>query len=156
MKKAQVLLSLGSNIGERQRQILHATARIASVEGLELQALSDLVETEPVGPRQPPYINAAALVSCQLPPRQLLAICQQLELEAGRKRDVRWRPERLDIDIVLFGQRRIYSVSLVVPHPRFRQRAFVLDVAAQVAAEFRDPVTGKTVRELCEDLRKWK
>ena len=108
-------------------------------------------ETEPVDvdEPQPPYLNAAVVGQTALEPRALLA----LERAQGRERPSRRAPRTLDLDLILYGQRIIDEPGLVVPHPEFQGRAFVLDPLAEIAPDWKDPRSGATVRELADRVR---
>ena len=114
-------------------------------------SLSDTIETEPVGQGlegQPRYLNAAATGETTLDARALLDALLQIERNFGRERPYRQAPRTLDLDLILFGDQVIDAAGLHVPHPRFRDRLFVLIPAAQIAPDLRDPVTGLTIAEL--------
>ncbi len=125
-------LSLGSNLGDRLANLRTGVARLSNVDGVELQAVSSLYETSPVGgPRgQPPFLNAAVLVSARIQPHSMLKACKAIEVELGRdprrEGEVRWGPRTLDVDILTWGNSSIETPELVVPHPRIYERLFVL------------------------------
>jgi 2-amino-4-hydroxy-6-hydroxymethyldihydropteridine diphosphokinase len=112
--------------------------------------MSSIYETAPVGvpEGQPRFLNAAATGSTRLQAPDLLAALLAIEEECGRERPFHLAPRTLDLDLILFGEEIIDRPGLIVPHPRFRERAFVLEPLAEIAPDLRDPVTGKTVREL--------
>lgn len=148
-----VVIALGSNLGDRREHLLWAARRLA--ETLSDFRLSPIIETEPVDvPEvQPPYLNAVAVGHTSLTPRALLQRLLQLESERKRTRPG-WRsPRTLDLDLILHGDAVIDEPGLVVPHPRFRERAFVLEPLATIAPEAADPVTGLTARALLERLK---
>jgi 2-amino-4-hydroxy-6-hydroxymethyldihydropteridine diphosphokinase len=122
-------LGLGSNVGARLDTIGASVRDLHDVEGIEVTALSGVYETEPVGGvEQDPYLNAVAAVRTTLDPHRLLTTVQAIEERHGRDRshEQRWGPRTLDIDVLLYGERTIEDDALVVPHPRLRERAFVL------------------------------
>lgn len=144
-----VYLSLGSNLGDRKANLDQAIERLGALPGIRLAAVSDYIETEPVGPPdQPWFYNAAAAIDTNLEPQDLLTALKHVENALGRKPAERWGPRLIDIDIILWGERTIVEQGLEVPHPEFRQRAFVLEPLAQIAPDARDPITGQTVAEL--------
>ena len=148
-----VAIALGSNLGDRRAHLASAVERVAAL--LVDLRVSDIIETEPLGVTgpQPPYLNAAAVGRTTLPARDLLDRLLAIEAEGGRVRRG-WRsPRTLDLDLILHGESLIDENGLQVPHPHFRERAFVLEPLAQVAPEMRDPVTGATIRELLAALR---
>lgn len=128
----RVFLSLGSNVGDRRHHLREAVASLPGVV-----AVSPVYETDPVGgpPGQAKYLNCVVELSCALTPRQLLGICHRLESAAGRVRTERWGPRTLDVDILLVGDLVVDDGDLVVPHPRMRQRRFVLEPLRDLAPE---------------------
>ena len=117
--------------------------------GLEVKRMSSVYETEPVGmPAQPWFLNLVAEAETDLFPTQLLDRLQEIEIRLGRRRVMEQGPRTIDIDIVFYGNFRIQSDRLSVPHPRLEQRRFVLEPLAELASEFRHPVSHLTVREL--------
>lgn len=130
-----VVLGLGSNLGDRLATLREAVVRISSIPGVRVTARSKIYETEPVGgPEQGPFLNAAVRLDAAVAPLELLDALQAIERDLGRTRDVRWGPRTLDIDVLwIAGGVTIDEPRLVVPHPRLHERAFavlpLLDVA---------------------------
>jgi 2-amino-4-hydroxy-6-hydroxymethyldihydropteridine diphosphokinase len=122
----RAFLGIGSNLGERLGYLQGAVDGLAATEGVEVVALSAVYETDPIGPEQPEYLNAVVAVDTTLTPRALLEVGQRLESEAERVRTERWGPRTLDVDILLFGDETIDEPDLVIPHPRWWERDFVL------------------------------
>ena len=141
-------ISLGSNIGDRRAHLDYA------IDALQLDltdlSASPFVETQPVGvgPEHGPFLNAVAVGHTTLSARLLLERLLEIEEERGRARPYPMAPRTLDLDLILYGNEIIEEDGLQVPHPRFRERDFVLAPLAQVAPEMVDPVTGKTIAEL--------
>ena len=110
---------------------------------------SRFYRSEPVGgPPQPWYVNAVAEVGFEDEPEELLRVLRSIESRHGRERSVRNAPRTLDLDILLFGQRVVDTKELTIPHPRFRERRFVLVPMVEIAPEVQDPVSGLSMREL--------
>ncbi|QKG72417.1 2-amino-4-hydroxy-6-hydroxymethyldihydropteridine diphosphokinase [Erythrobacter mangrovi] len=152
MSEAYVL-ALGSNMrvpGIGGPRAVIAAALIAlEHEGIALRVASRIVDSAPVGPSRRRYTNAAVVVETELAPPELLTRLQQIERAFGRnRRGQPWRARPLDLDIVAWNGGIWVSPGLVVPHPRFRERGFVLTPAAQIAPAWRDPVSGLTLRQL--------
>lgn len=150
---AAYLVALGSNmwvpgIGS-PRAVLGAALHALESAGFELKAVSKVVDSAPVGPSARRYANAATVIGSALAPPEVLARLQQIEREFGRrKRGQRWRARTLDLDIVAWSEGIWMSPGLVIPHPRFRERPFVLGPAARIAPRWRDPASGLTLRQL--------
>lgn len=148
-----VYLGFGSNIGDREAQIRRAIELLDSEE-LRLVRVSSFYETEPIGfTKQRWFMNCVAEFATQLFPRQLLHRIQRVELQLGRRRAVVNGPRTIDIDILLFGDAVVKTEELEVPHPRFRERRFVLAPLAELNPELRDPVTRRTVSDLLGDVK---
>ena len=147
------LIALGSNmrvpgIGAPPAVLAAAVARLAG-QGAEIEAVSQVRASRPLGPSRRTYANAAAVLSCAIAPAGMLSLLQSVEREFGRRRaGARWRARSLDLDIVLWSGGAYFARDLVIPHLRFREREFVLRPAAEIAPGWRDPVTGLTLRQL--------
>ena len=144
----RIAISLGSNLGDRLAHLEYA------VDALHLD-LSDLLvssflETQPVGvgPEHGTYLNGALVGRTQLPARALLDRLLEIEEERGRVRPYPMAPRTLDMDLILYGDAIIEEDGLSVPHPRFRERDFVLRPLAEIAPEMIDPVTNRTIADL--------
>ena len=149
----RAVIAIGSNLGDRRAAVAFAAARLSTV--LDSVTLSETVETEPEGEGlsdQPLYLNAVIVGDTALGARALLAELMAIEEAFGRSRPHRGAPRTLDLDLVLLGDEVIEEPGLQVPHPRFRERFFVLGPLAQVAPDLRDPVTGLRVGELLRRL----
>lgn len=133
----RVYIGLGSNLATPQQQLLAALAALAEIAQTRLLARSSFYSSEPLGPAdQPRYLNAVAALDTSLAPLQLLDALQAIELDQGRERkDQRWGPRTLDLDILLFGHQLIDSPRLTVPHYHMQARAFVLYPLAELAPE---------------------
>ena len=146
-----VAIALGSNLGDREQHLRDAAQRLAAVVS-QLQ-LSTFHETKPVGVgEQPMFLNAAAVGETALSPEALLDALLGIEGALGRTRLYRGAPRTIDLDLILYDARVIEAPRLTVPHPRFRERRFVLAPLAEVAGDWVDPVSGRTIRDLLADL----
>lgn len=144
----RIAIALGSNVGDRRAHLDYAvTALRALCTNLTVSRYYDTVPIGVSGP-QAIYLNAAAVGETALAPRALLDALLAIEQERGRERPYVNAPRTLDLDLILVGDVVLEEPELVVPHPRFRERRFVLEPLAAVAPELRDPVSGKTVAEL--------
>ena len=129
--------------------MLAAALERLEAEGVHVTAAAPAIETTPVGPSIRRYANSAALIETALEPDALLAVLKRIEREFGRRRGgQRWRARVLDLDLVLWSGGAYASDALTIPHPLFRDRRFVLAPALAVAPDWRDPITGATVRQL--------
>ena len=143
----RVAIALGSNLGDRRAHLNHAVSRLRVL--LTGVIASSFVETEPVGVGpQAKFLNAAVVGETAAPPQALLARLREIEAERGRERPHPGAPRTLDLDLILYGDAVIDQPDLVIPHPRFRDREFVLAPLAELAPDLLDPVTKLTVGEL--------
>jgi 2-amino-4-hydroxy-6-hydroxymethyldihydropteridine diphosphokinase len=143
-----VAVALGSNLGDRRSHLDYAASRLRSL--LADLRVSSYYETDPVDVpgAQPLFLNAAAVASTDLSAQDLLRALLSIESERGRERPHPGAARTLDLDLILYGSVVLNEPGLVVPHPRFRERRFVLEPLADIAPDLVDPVTGSTVGEL--------
>ena len=147
-----VAIALGSNLGDREANLRNAAAALS--EHVQDLRLSSFIETAPVGVGpQPNFLNAAACGHTALSPRELLDLLLAIEQQFGRERPYPGAARTLDLDLILHDAAVIDEPGLIVPHPRFRERLFVLLPLVEIAADWRDPVTGRSVEELVRTLR---
>src|SRR5687767_12185618 len=148
-----IAIAVGSNLGDRRAHLEWALDRLREHLG-DFRA-SSIVETEPVDvpDLQPPYLNGAVTGRTDLEPAALLDFLHELERQRGRTRPAPRAARTLDLDLILYGDRVIDAQAVEIPHPRFRERRFVLEPLAEIAAEMKDPVTGRTIKELLEELQ---
>jgi len=143
-----VFLGLGSNRGDRKRNILKATKLLEKSEQKVLRA-SSLRETKPYGyKKQKKFLNAVVKVKTKLLPSELLELCRKIEKKIGRKKSFRWGPREIDIDILFFGKEIIRNKKLTIPHGDLHNRTFVLQPLTEIAPNFVHPVLKKRVSEL--------
>lgn len=154
MSGSDVFVSLGSNLGDRRAHLEHGLAALAALPRTECVAVSPVYETDPVGPPpQGPYLNAVAWLRTDLEPRPLLEALLEAERSAGRERGARWAARTLDLDLLLYGDRRIDEPGLRVPHPRLAERPFVLEPLCDLAADRVHPELGEAVEVLAARVR---
>lgn len=147
MGSETIFLALGSNQGDRVGQLREALRRLDGC--VRVEALSGVYETAPAYVAdQPRYLNMALRARTALDPRALLGCLKRIELEMGRVQTVRWGPRPIDLDILLYGDRRIDEPNLQIPHPRLSERPFVLRPLAELAPELRPPGYEATIAEL--------
>lgn len=146
-----VYLSLGSNLGNPEKQLRDAIQLLASLG--QVTKVSSFYETEPVERiAQPWFTNCAVELKTEKMPRQLLASILKLEEAMGRRRTQDKGPRTIDIDILLFGNSIVRAPGLSIPHPAMHQRRFVLEPLAEIAPEMRHPQLKRSVRELRDAL----
>ncbi len=146
-----VAIALGCNLGDRETHLGLAVARLGQV--LADVRVSSWYDTPPVDAPPPRFLNGALTARTTLGPEALVERLLAIERDAGRTRPFPHAPRTLDVDLILYGDLVIDEPGLRVPHPRFRQRRFVLEPLAEIAADWLDPETGKTVGELLALLR---
>ena len=153
MATSDVVVALGSNIGDREAHLAFAVGRLSQL--LTNLRQSHWYDTAPVGgsPDQPRYLNGVVAGTTTLSARELLDALLAIEQAAGRTRPSLMAPRTLDLDLILFGMERIDEPGLTVPHPRFRERLFVLEPLAALAPDLVDPETGETISVLLRRLR---
>ncbi|MCL6522927.1 MAG: 2-amino-4-hydroxy-6-hydroxymethyldihydropteridine diphosphokinase, partial [Firmicutes bacterium] len=145
-------LGLGANLGEREAQ-LRAALDLLDGDGIRLEAVAGLWETEPVGVREQPwFLNTVAAVATALEPEALLGRALAVEAALGRVRGVRWGPRRIDVDLLWLEGVARAGRELTLPHPRLGERSFVLEPLAELAPELR-LADGRRVAEAAAELR---
>lgn len=149
----KVLLSLGSNIGNKLKQIKRAEIEISKINGVSDLLSSSYYKTEPLGHLdQDWFINSCILLKTNLDEVDLLKQLKNIEEKLGRQKRARWHEREIDIDIILFGNSIIKNDYVTIPHPEMQNRNFVLVPANQIAPEMYHPILKQTINQLFENL----
>ncbi len=143
-------IALGSNLGNSRTILENALQTLANTEGITLQNRSSWYQTAPIGPPQPDYINGCALLEVQQTAEELLETLLRIETQFGRLRQEHWGPRTLDLDLLLFDNLILDSPNLQLPHPRMKERAFVLVPLAEIAPNWIEPISGKAIAQLVQ------
>lgn len=149
-----VFVALGSNQGDRELNLLRALAETGRLPGTRITAVSGFYDTDPVGPvPQPTFLNAVIRLETSLSPQELLAELQKIETEVfKRKRELRWGPRPMDLDLLFYGNLILAEPDLQIPHPRLHERLFVLAPLAEIAPDFVHPQLEKSISEILGSL----
>ncbi|MEP0957944.1 2-amino-4-hydroxy-6-hydroxymethyldihydropteridine diphosphokinase [Microcoleus sp. FACHB-1515] len=145
-----VAIAIGSNLGDSKAIVDAAIERLARTPKIRLDAYSHQYQTVAVGPPQPDYINACALLTTTLEPLELLQTLLTIEAQFGRIRRERWGARSLDLDLLLYGDVILDLPQLQIPHPRMIDRAFVLVPLAEIAPDWIEPVSGQSIATLAQ------
>jgi 2-amino-4-hydroxy-6-hydroxymethyldihydropteridine diphosphokinase len=146
----QCAIALGSNLGDSRAILEAALSTLAAIPDINLQARSSWYQTKAVGPPQPDYLNGCALLHVQTPPQLLLETLLAIEAQFGRVRRERWEARSLDLDLLLYDDLILDTPYLQLPHPRMRERAFVLVPLAEIAPDWVEPVSRCAIAELVQ------
>lgn len=149
-QSAIAAIALGSNLGDSRTILEAALNTLAETSEITLQAKSSWYKTAPIGPPQPDYLNGCALLEVQLTPQELLETLLKIETLFGRIRQEHWGPRIIDLDLLLFDDLILETSTLQLPHPRMRERAFVLVPLAEIAPDWVEPVSGIAIAELLQ------
>lgn len=146
-------ISFGSNMGDRFELILQALTQIHHSDFVSIQKVSNIYETEPVGFKEQEYfLNGAAELSTTLNPIELLHFLLDIEKNLGRRRELRWGPRTIDLDILLHEDQIIKTGDLMIPHPEMTNRQFVLKPLAEIAVDVVVPGVNKSIIELLAEI----
>ncbi len=147
-KKIVIYLSLGSNIGNRRKNLELAVKELGK-KNIKLIKLSSLYETEPIGPKQRKFYNVAGKFTTNFKSQELLEVIKNIEKNLGRKKTYHWGPRIIDIDILFYGTQIIKKENLTIPHKEIQNREFVLIPLKEISPKFIHPVYKKTITTLC-------
>ena len=156
MKEALCAIGLGSNLGNSLAILEGALVSLNQVSGISLQSRASIYLTAPVyltapiAPPHPDYLNSCALLKTHLSPEELLRTLLKIETDFGRVRRERWGPRLLDLDLLLFDNLVLETPTLQLPHPRMHERAFVLVPLAEIAPDWIEPISGKSIAKLLQ------
>jgi 2-amino-4-hydroxy-6-hydroxymethyldihydropteridine diphosphokinase len=144
-------VGIGSNLGDREGNLLQAVALLSEEDGIDVVAVSEIRETDPVGPvEQGPFLNGAVRIETDLTPRELLERLLAVEERLGRVRRERWGPRTIDLDLLLYGDDVVDEPGLTVPHPRLHERRFALEPLSDLAPSLEIPGKGPISALLAE------
>lgn len=149
---SRAAIALGSNLGDSYTLLENALTTLDQTPGIQLLSRSHWYQTTPVGPSQPDYLNGCAILQVQLSPQVLLQTLLEIEQQFGRIRLERWGARTLDLDLLLYDNLILETSALQIPHPRLKERAFVLVPLAEIAANWLEPVSGKAIAELLHEV----
>lgn len=146
-------IALGSNIGNRLYYLREAVKALDSHEQISVIATSSIYETEPVGYiNQDKFLNMVIKITTVLSPLALLEVTQKIEQRFGRKREIRWGPRTLDLDILLYNHENIETEQLIIPHPRMTERAFVMIPLLELNHHIHIPNVSQCLEDLIDQL----
>jgi 2-amino-4-hydroxy-6-hydroxymethyldihydropteridine diphosphokinase len=151
--KQTAYISLGSNMGNRIALMEEALKKLESNYPIKVVNVSSIYETDPVGyENQSLFLNMVAQIKTDLLPIELLDACQQIEKELGRKREIKWGPRTIDLDILLYNNENVIMERLVIPHPRMHERSFVIIPLLEICSNIMLPAMDMRLREIAKQL----
>ncbi|MBN2561501.1 MAG: 2-amino-4-hydroxy-6-hydroxymethyldihydropteridine diphosphokinase [Phycisphaerae bacterium] len=153
-KQHDAYIGLGSNMGRRKKNVAAALNALETTREIEVIQVSGLYETDPVGgpEDQPSFINAVAHLKTTLSPERLLAVCINIEESLGRKREIRWGPRTIDLDLLIYDEEIRATPELILPHPLMHERRFVMEPLVEISPNLVHPMLGQTAAEILEAL----
>lgn len=147
-----VYISIGSNLGDREKNCAEAV-RLLHLNNVHVKKQSRMYETEPWGMKdQPKFINMAIEAETDKKPEELLGVLKEIEKKIGRAETTKWGPRVIDLDILFYDDIILKTDNLEIPHPLLHEREFVLKPLCEIAPDKKHPVTGKTVKEMLNQL----
>ncbi len=147
-EKVNCAIALGSNLGDSRQTLEQAINQLENVSEIAIESVSSWYETLPIGPIQPNYINGCVALTTSLTPEDLLNILLKIETQFGRVREERWGARTLDLDLILYDNLILETPNLQIPHPRMKERAFVLVPLAEIVPHWVDPITNSAIVQL--------
>jgi 2-amino-4-hydroxy-6-hydroxymethyldihydropteridine diphosphokinase len=151
MNKAYIVL--GTNMGDRELNLKDALSELSAMPEIDIVSVSSIYETDPVGYLdQGKFLNMVICINTSFSAQSLLAACMEVEQILGRKREIRWGPRTIDLDILLYNQENIVTKNLIVPHPRMLERAFVVIPLVEIDKDIVLPDMEKPIREVMDDI----
>ena len=152
---AIVYLGLGSNLGDREKNLKRALKELKNLKSVKVMKSSSMYESEPVGFKdQPWFLNAVIKIKTKLPPLSLFYLLQGIERRLGRRKGERWGPRKIDLDILLHARAIMNEDKLILPHPQMHKRRFVLIPLIELDPRLKHPVLNLTPKELLENIKK--
>lgn len=146
-------IALGSNIGNRYGNLKGAIKSLNNIPEIEVVSVSSIYETDPIGyENQEQFLNMVIEVTTALEPFDLLDICLGIEANLGRKREIKWGPRTIDLDILLYNQENIETEKLIIPHPRMQERAFVLVPLLEIYSSIKLPAMEMPLQSALEAI----
>lgn len=147
-------IAIGSNIDDREHYLLSSIKTINEHQKIDVILSSSIYQTDPVGYEdQDRFLNMVIKVKTNLSPFDLLSYLQKVEIEYGRKREIKWGPRTLDLDILLYNNENIETEDLIIPHPRMTERAFVMVPLLEIGVEGEIPYIGMPLSKQINELR---